>query len=45
MGTGFEAKIAHKGIGKFKILNDEYGGKNNNKIVEASEILHCKINI
>jgi hypothetical protein len=26
-GTGFDAKIIHKGRGKFKILNDEYGGK------------------
>jgi hypothetical protein len=33
----FEAKIIHKGRGKFKILNDEYGGKYTNKIVDASE--------
>ena len=39
----FEAKIIHKGRGKFKILNDEYGGKYNNKIVDASDVIRCKI--
>lgn len=44
-GTEFEAKIVHKGRGKFKILNDQYGGKYNNKIVDASDIVRCKIDI
>ena len=44
-GTGFDAKIIHKGRGKFKILNDEYGGKYNNKIVDASDVIRCKIEI
>lgn len=44
-GTEFEAKIVHKGRGKFKILNDQYGGKYDNKIVDASDILRCKIDI
>ncbi|MFL6369887.1 MAG: hypothetical protein ACJ72F_03540 [Nitrososphaeraceae archaeon] len=44
-GTKFEAKIVHKGRGKFKILNDEYGGKYNNKIVDASDVIRCKIEI
>ena len=44
-GIGFEAKIIHKGRGKFKILNDEYGGKYNNKIVDASDVIRCKIEI
>jgi hypothetical protein len=44
-GTEFEAKIVHKGRGRFKILNDEYGGKYNNKIVDASDNVHCKIDI
>jgi hypothetical protein len=44
-GTKFEAKIAHKGRGKFKILNDEYGGKYNNKVVDASDVIRCKIEI
>jgi hypothetical protein len=39
-GTSFEAKIMHKGRGKFKILNDEYGGKYSNKI-DASDVIHC----
>jgi hypothetical protein len=42
-GARFEAKIIHKGRGKFKILNDEYGGKYNNKIVDASDVIRCKI--
>jgi hypothetical protein len=44
-GIGFEAKIVHKGRGKFKILSDEYGGKYRNKIVDASDVVHCKIGI
>jgi hypothetical protein len=44
-GTGFDAKIVHKGRGKFKILNDEYGGKYSNKIVDASDVVRCKIKI
>jgi len=44
-GTEFEAKIVHKGRGKFKILDDEYGGKYINKIVDASDVVRCKIEI
>jgi hypothetical protein len=44
-GTGFDAKIVHTGRGKFKILNDQYGGKYNNKIVDASDVVHCKTEI
>jgi hypothetical protein len=40
-GTSFEAKIIHKGRGKFKILNDEYDGKYYNKIVDASDVIRC----
>jgi hypothetical protein len=36
-----EAKIVHKGRGKFKILEDKYGGKYVNKIVDASDIISC----
>jgi hypothetical protein len=36
-----EAKIVHKGGGKFKILEDKYGGKYINKIVDASDIIRC----
>jgi hypothetical protein len=36
-----EAKIVHKGRGKFKILEDKYGGKYINKIVDASDIIRC----
>jgi hypothetical protein len=44
-GTGFDAKIVHKGRGKFKILNDEYGGRYSNKMVDASDVIRCKIKI
>jgi hypothetical protein len=27
---------------EFKILNDEYGGKYNNEIVHASDVIRCK---
>jgi hypothetical protein len=40
-GKSFKAKIIHKGRGKFKILNDEYGGKYTNKIVDASDVIRC----
>ena len=44
-GSGFQGKIIHKGRGKFKILNDEYGGKYTNKIVDASDVIRCKTEI
>ena len=34
-----EAKIIHKGGDKFKILEDRYGGKYINKIVDASDVI------
>jgi hypothetical protein len=42
-GANLEAKIVHTGRGKFKILNDEHGGKYTNRIVDASDIICCKI--
>ncbi|HZD83293.1 MAG TPA: hypothetical protein VE076_10495 [Nitrososphaeraceae archaeon] len=36
-----EAKIIHKGRGKFKIVEDRYGGKYINKIVDASDVIRC----
>ena len=44
-GTELEAKIIHKGRGKFKILNDEYGGKYDDKIVDASDVIRCRVEI
>jgi len=44
-GKGFDAKIIHKGRGKFKILNDQYGGKYNSKMIDASDVVHCKTEI
>jgi hypothetical protein len=43
--VGFEAKIIHKGRGKFKILAVEYGGKYSHKIVDASDIVRCRVDI
>jgi len=39
-----EAKIIHKGRGKFKILEDKYKGKYVNKIVDASDVIRCIVN-
>jgi hypothetical protein len=40
-GEKIEAKIIHKRRGKFKILEDRYGGKYINKIVDASDVIRC----
>ena len=40
-GVKIEAKIVHKGRGKFKILEDKCIGKYINKIVDASDIIRC----
>jgi hypothetical protein len=40
-GVKIETKIIHKGRGKFKILEDKYGGKYINKIVDASDVIRC----
>jgi hypothetical protein len=37
-----EAKIMHKGRGRFIILEDNYRGKYIGKIVDASDIIRCK---
>jgi hypothetical protein len=37
-----EAKIIHKGRGKFEILEDNYRGKYIGNIVEASDVIRCK---
>jgi hypothetical protein len=42
-GLGIEAKIIHKGRGKFKILEDNYNGKYIGKIVDASDVIRCKL--
>jgi PPOX class probable F420-dependent enzyme len=39
-----EAKIIHKGRGKFRILEDKYKGKYVNKIVDASDVIRCIVN-
>ena len=38
-----EAKIIHKGRGKFEILEDKYRGKYIGNIVDASDVIHCKV--
>jgi len=43
-GLGIEAKIIHKGRGKFRILEDKYKGKYVNKIVDASDVIRCIVN-
>jgi uncharacterized protein len=39
-----EAKIIHKGRGKFQILEDKYKGKYVNEIVDASDVIRCIVN-
>ena len=38
-----EARILHKGMGKFKIVEDKFDAKYVNKIVDASEVIRCKV--
>jgi hypothetical protein len=38
-----EAKIIHKGRGKFNILSDKCSGKYIGKIVDASDVVYCRI--
>lgn len=38
-----EAKIIHEGRGKFKILNDKCSRKYVGKIVDASDVIYCRI--
>jgi hypothetical protein len=42
-GLGIEAKIIHKGRGKFTILEDNCKGKYIGKIVDASDVIRCKL--
>lgn len=42
-GLVIEAKIIHKGRGKFKIIEDNYKSKYVNKIVAASDVVRCKL--
>lgn len=41
-GREVKVKIRHVGRGRFKILEDEDGGKQVGKILDASELVHCK---
>jgi hypothetical protein len=38
-----EARILHNGRGKFKIVEDKFNAKYVNKIVDASEVIRCKV--
>ena len=42
-GVKIEAKIFHIGRGKFKIVEDIYRAKYINKIVDASDVIHCNL--
>jgi hypothetical protein len=42
-GLVIEAKIIHNGRGKFKIIEDNYKSKYVNKIVDASDVVRCKL--
>ena len=38
-----EARVLHKGMGKFKIVEDKCEAKYVNKIVDASDVIYCKV--
>jgi hypothetical protein len=38
-----EARILHIGTGKFKIVEDKFNAKYVNKIVDASEVIRCRV--
>jgi PPOX class probable F420-dependent enzyme len=38
-----DAKIIHKGRGKFRIVEDKCKGKYVNKMVDASDVIRCKV--
>jgi PPOX class probable F420-dependent enzyme len=38
-----DARIIHKGRGRFKIVEDKYKGKYVNRMVDASDIINCKV--
>jgi len=42
-GLEIEAKILHKGRGKFKIVEENYKSKYVNKMVDASGVIRCKL--
>jgi len=42
-GLVIEAKIIHKWRGKFIIVGDNYKSKYVNKIVDASDVIRCKL--
>lgn len=42
-GVKIDAKIIHKGGGKFKIVEDKYKAKYVNEIVDASDVICCKV--
>ena len=42
-GLDIDAKIIHKGRGKFEILEDNHQGKYIGKIVDASDVVRCKV--
>jgi hypothetical protein len=42
-GLDIDAKIIHKARGKFEILEDNQQGKYIGKIVDASDVIRCKV--
>jgi len=42
-GFEIEAKIIHRGMGGFEILDDKYRGKYTGEIVDASDVIRCRV--
>jgi hypothetical protein len=41
-GFEIEAKIIHRGMGGFEILDDKYRGEYIGEIVDASDVIRCR---
>jgi len=42
-GFEIEAKIIHRGMGGFEILDDKYRGKYIGEIADASDVIRCRV--
>jgi len=41
-GREVKVRLDHIGRGRFRIVEDEDNGKHVNKVLDASELIHCK---
>jgi hypothetical protein len=41
-GVEVKVRLDHIGRGRFRIVEDEHDGQYVNKVLDASELIHCK---